>query len=126
MPIKTFAATTNRPSPRKGLYQRTSARSRQNHAPQMRESNPRIKLITGLARSSNNCHATPAQKSMEKKIPTNTIDVPRSPCAMMSRSGTPATSIGFHISIIDLGATRFCASTRASIITTVSFANSAG
>ena len=82
--------------------------------------------MTGLASRSSSGHDTPAQNSIAKKIPTNTMPVPRSGCSMMSTNGTPTMSAGFHSSIIARGASRRPASTLASISTTVSFASSDG
>ena len=59
MPIITFAATTNSPSPRNGLYHRTSPSSSRNQMPQISESKPSSRLTTGLASSSSSCHGTP-------------------------------------------------------------------
>ena len=56
----------------------------------------------------------------------NTIPVPRSGCSMIRSHGTPTTSAGFHSSTSDFGASRFAASTLASISTTVIFASSDG
>ena len=92
MPIIDVRGDDEQPFAEERLVPEHEREEQQNHAPQMRGSNPRIRLMTGLASRSSNCHATPAQNSIAKKIPTNTIDVPRSPCAMMSSSGTPATS----------------------------------
>ena len=85
-----------------------------------------MRLSTGLAISRSSFQGTPAQNSIEKKMPTNTMPVPRSGCLRMSSIGTVTTAIGFHRSSIDFGVPRRCASTRASISTTASLANSAG
>src|SRR4051812_1171506 len=105
-PITTFAQTSTTPSTMYGLYQSSSARNRQNHEPQSRQSDASSRLITGLAMSTSSCHDTPDQKSMAKEIPTNTMPVPRSGCFMMSSHGMPTTTAGFHSSTIDFGASR--------------------
>jgi hypothetical protein len=86
----------------------------------------RIRLTAGLATRISNGHGMPNQKSIPKRMPMNTMPVPRSGCAMMRSHGTPTTSAGFHSSSSVFGASRCDASTRASISTTVSFASSAG
>ncbi len=121
-----MAPITTTLSHRYGLYHITNANSSRNQAPQRLVLNASTRLTTGLAMSTNSSHRTPAQNSMAKKMPTNTIAVPRSGCSMMSSHGTATTSAGFHSSISDRGASRLAASTLASIITTAILASSEG
>src|SRR5688572_19976023 len=124
--MTTLAATTMTPSQRYGLYQMTSARRRRNHAPQICVLNVRISEMIGLAINSNNRHEIPDQKSIAKKMPTNTRLDPRSFCPMTSNHGIPTIRAGFHRSTRVLGGSLELARALPSISTTVSFASSDG
>ena len=100
--------------------------NRQNQDAQTLVLKARMRLTTGLAIKTSSRHSTPAQKSMPKKMPTNTMPVPKSGCFMMSIHGMPTMRPGLQRSSIDLGASRFFDSTSANMSTTASFANSAG
>ncbi len=125
-PIATLVTMSTTPSTTYGLYQSTTAMRMRNHAPQSPVLNASRSEIAGDAASSNRRAETPAQKSMAKKIPTKTIPVPRSGCAMTRSHGTSTTSPGSQSSTSDRGGSRRAARTRASIRTTATFASSAG
>ena len=125
-PVVTFSTISTMPSMRYGRYQRTSAKSMKNHAPQSPTLNERIRLMAGLAIRISNGQATPAQYNIAKKIPMKTMPVPRSGCSMMISHGIATTTAGFQRSSSDFGASRWFASTFASISTTVTLAISDG
>src|ERR1700730_4202051 len=97
-----------------------------NHAPHNRVLKLSTRLTTGLARSTSNGHGVPAQNSMTKQIPMNTIPLPSSGCSMITSHGMPTVRIGFQRSTRELGDSERDASTLASISTTVSFISSDG
>src|SRR5260221_14695707 len=122
----TLMTTRKMPSYMYGLYHNTNARSSRNQAPQTLVLNARMRLTTGLATSTSNGQETPAQKSMAKANPMNTMPVPRSGCFMTNTHGMPTTSAGFQNSSSDFGASFNDASTFAKAMTTPIFASSAG
>src|SRR5579863_126793 len=126
MPMQTLARTTPMHSIRYGRYRQTSTISRKNHAPHTHVLEAPMRLTIGLARRTSVSHGTPAQNNIAKRIPTNTIELPRSPAARISTIGTPTTTAGRHNSTSNFGGSRTLASTRASISTTVIFASSDG
>ena len=125
-PVATFSTISTIPSIRYGRYQSTSASRMKNHAPQSPTLNERMRLMAGLAIRIRSGHATPDQYSIAKKIPMNTMPVPRSGCSMMISHGMPTTSAGFHRSSSDRALSLLPARTFASIRTTVTFAISEG
>src|ERR1700723_208622 len=126
IPMKTFASTTPIPSIRYGRYRHTSTMSRKNHAPQTQVLDAPIRLTIGLASRTRVSHGTPAQNSIANRMPTNTIELPRSPAARINTIGIPTTTAGRHSSTRSLGGSRTLGRTRASINPTVIFANSDG
>ena len=100
--------------------------SSRNQAPHSFVLKARMRLTTGLAMRMSRGHDTPAQNSIAKAKPTNTIPVPRSGCAMIRAQGTATTSAGFHSSSSERGGSLNVESTLASASTTVIFASSDG
>ena len=125
-PIATFAPTRTTPSSTAGRYHPTRASSMRNHAPHTPGPKARMRLTAGLAAMTSSGHGTPLQKSIAKKMPRNTIAVPRSGCAMIRSHGSSTMAAGFQRPSNDVGALRSPESTRASISTTAIFANSDG
>ena len=68
----------------------------------------------------------PAQNSMQNRIATNTIALPKSGCIITRKHGTPAMAHGVIMSRNVAGGSRSPASQRESIRITASLASSAG